>query len=298
MRQRCFLKVYLSGLLLGACAMPVEGEGTESGDLKPADAAELAGADIGTSQSAHTLHYTDGTNQWGETRYPMGTTNFDCQDWWVYDLYSSNRPALGWTKVSTYLTSHPWARGTYVDSMMATLPGALGYTAASRQQLIDHNTEVARPSGKCSGRYVFQFDNRTFASDTQPASTYAANSYYFSANIPENIDPANQAACEARGADAVAATLMDLYVCEAPAYQVKTVGFEGPNNWCSRERNNWRRAGSSVTQGTWSAGSCNTAATQSYTPPSGKIAVSFNIVVKAGIGHGVAPADLWIYRYN
>jgi hypothetical protein len=35
-----------------------------------------------------------------------------------------------------------------------------------------------------------------------------------------------------------------------------------------------------------------------YAPPAGKVAVSFNMVLKAGVGHGVAPADIGVYRYN
>jgi hypothetical protein len=292
MGQQRFLTMCVSGLVLGACALQVDGQGSAAADLKPEDASELAGANVGTSQHAHTLHYTDGTNQWNEPNYPMGRDNPNCHDWWVYDRYLSSRPNLGWSKYSTYQTNHPWAQGTYVNDMMATLPTELGYPAGIKQLLIDHNTAVARASGKCSGRYVFQFDNRT------AGGPFGANRYYFSANIPENIDPSNEAACNARAPHTVAATLMDVYVCEAPSSMVTTVGYTGPAHWCARDGIHWRLAGSSATMGTWSAGSCNTAATHYYVPPSGKIAVSFNVAIKSGIGHGVAPADLWIHRYD
>ena len=288
-----FLAVCGSACIVAGCAMPVEDTGVPAGDLKPRDGSELAGADLGTSRQSHALHYTDSTNQWMETAYPMGADNPNCKDWLVYDQYWNSMPPVGTTKFTTFDTVHPWAKGTYVESMMAAIPDSLGYSSVWKKILIDHNSVTARVSGQCSGRYVFQFDNRDFFA----SGPFEATAYWMSANIPTNLIPANQAACETKEAVSVPATMLDLYVCEAS----NTATVKEVNIWCGKGSGHWRKVGSASANGSWNATTkqCFAGAGVYYPNPKaeGKVAVSFNVVVKAGIGHGVAPADIYVLRY-
>jgi len=264
--------------------------GINPADVKPEDGAELAGASLGSAEQAHALHYTDGTNQWAETSYPMGTDNPNCKDWWVYDRYLWSRPAIGTTKFTTYETYHAWAQGTYVDTMMAAIPNSLGYSDVWKQILIDHNSVVARTNGKCSGRYVFQWDNHT------SGGPFEATQYWVSVNIPGYLIAPNKAACTSTKGESVPSALIDLYVCEAP----NSGSVTSISSWCSNTSGHWRKVGSSSTAGYWteSLKSCSAATGVFYPTPSGKVAVSFNAVVKTGIGHGVAPAEIYVIRYN
>jgi hypothetical protein len=286
-----FFAVCVLGWVMAGCAVQAEGtSGGELTDVKPEDGSELAGSEIGSVQQGHALHYTDGTNLWQEVNYPMGTDNPNCKDWYMYDRWVSRRPAVGWTKASTWDTEHPWAQGPAIDAWMATLPAALGYDAGYRLILIGHNSVVARASGKCSGRYVYQLDNHT-------NYDFGANSYWFSANLPNGYIPRNKAACDAREAISVPAIFVDLYVCEAP----NAAAVNGSiGTYCSKTGGRWRKAGSASGYGWWNsaASRCDTGTGVYYAPPAGKVAVSFNMVLKGGIGHGVSPAEIQIYRYN
>lgn len=289
MFQRSFFAVCGLGLAFAGCTMPVESEGVHPDDMKPEDGSELAGAEVGSSQQAHALHYTDGTNLWMEKNYPMGTDNPNCKDWWVYDRYLSNRPAIGSTKFTTYETSHAWAQGATIDQMMAAIPNSLGYSDVWKAILKDHNSVVARTNGKCSGRYVFQFDNRT------NYGPFERTSYWVSANIPSYLIPPNKAACTATAGESVPATMMDMYVCEAK----KSGDVPSISSWCGTGSKNWRKVGSFTSNGYWteSLKSCFSGGGVYYQAPADRVAVSFNVVIKAGIGHGVAPAEIYVLRY-
>jgi hypothetical protein len=285
------------GWVMAGCA--VQAEGTTEGelsDVKPEDGSEFAGNQFGMAQQAHELHYTDAsTNQWQEPNYPMGVDNPNCKDWYVYDRYVPGRTSVAaWTYFSTFETSHAWVTGNYVNAMLQTIPSALGYNNWHRSVLLDHSSVVGRWNGKCSGRYVFQMDNRSGVN----VYDFAANAYWFQASMPHWVMPANKPACDARGKDAVPHVMVDLYVCEA--WDRRSVaGQIGP--FCSKERGNWRKVGSASASGWWNSvgNRCDTAAGVYYAPPSnGKIAVSFNMVIKAGVGHGPGPANIEIYRYN
>jgi hypothetical protein len=218
----------------------------------------------------------------------MGADNPNCKDWWMYDRYLSSRPALGTTKFTTYETRHAWAQGAYVNQMMAAIPDALGYSWPWKTLLIDYNSVVARPSGKCSGRYVFQWDNRT---DYGP---FEKTSYWVSANIPSYLIPARKDACTTTAGESVPAVMVDLYVCEAP-----NSGSVGSiSQWCSKTSGHWRKAGSATANGWWTNNSCYSGAFVYYPAQADRVAVSFNMVIKAGIGHGVAPAEIYVHRYN
>jgi hypothetical protein len=278
------------GWVMAGCA--VQAEGTSEGelsDVKPEDGAEFAANQFGSAQQGHALHYTDWSNAWEDTGYPMGTDNPYCKDWYMYDRWVQNRPAVGWSNYSTWDTSHNWATGPVIDAWMNTLPAS--YTSGYKHILVDHNTVVARANGRgCSGRYVFQMDNHT-------NYDFAANRYWFSATLPYWLMPRTKVACDARQATDVPSILVDVYACEA--YDARSVaGSIG--TFCSKTRGNWRKVGSAQGWGWWNSSSqqCDIATGVYYAPPSGKIGVSFNMVIKAGIGHGVAPADIQIYRYN
>ena len=91
--------------------------------------------------------------------------------------------------------------------------------------------------------------------------------------------------------------MVDLYACEA--YDRRSVAGSVAT-FCSKTRGNWRKVGSQTGYGWWNAATqrCDTSGGVYYTAPNGKIAVSFNMVLKAGVGHGVAPANIELYRYN
>lgn len=279
------------GWVMAGCAVQTEGTpGGELSDVKPEDGAEFEGNQFGSAQQGHALHYTDWSNQWGETtpnpEYKMGVDNPNCKDWYMYDRWVSRRPAVGWSYFSTWQTEHNWARGPGIDVWMNTLPAT--YTAGYKHILLDHNTVVARASGKCSGRYVFQMDNHT-------AYDFGANGYWFAATLPYWLMPRTKLACDARQATDVPSILVDLYACEA--WDARSVaGSIG--TYCGKARNNWRKVGSAQGWGWWnsSSGRCDIGTGVDYAPPAGKVAVSFNMVIKAGIGHGVAPAEIQIYR--
>ena len=116
-------------------------------------------------------------------------------------------------------------------------------------------------------------------------------------DFPTNLIPANQAACETKEAVSVPATMLDLYVCEAS----NTATVKEVNIWCGKGSGHWRKVGSTSANGSWNATTkqCFAGAGVYYPNPKaeGKVAVSFNVVVKAGIGHGVAPADIYVLRY-
>lgn len=295
MIQKCVREVCLLGLMMVGCSAEVDDTGIDPADVKPEDGSALEGAALGSTQQPHTLHYTDATNQWLETAYPMGADNPNCKDWWVYDRWLSNRPAQGViSSYSTYQTNHPFAQGAYVNQMMASIPWGPTYDIW-KQILIDHNSEVARSSGKCSGRYVFQWDNHTWNSSTGSYGPYERTFYWVSANIPSYLLPANETWCKSTAADLVPATLIDLYVCEAP----NSGSVTSLSSWCSKTAGHWRKYASSIGTGSWTASTktCNAGTGIYYQPPSNKVAVSFNMVVKAGIGHGVAPAEIYVIRY-
>jgi hypothetical protein len=291
-----FVAVCVLGWVMAGCA--VQAEGTAEGglsDAKPEDGSELAGSQFASAEQAHALHYTDGTNLWQETGYKMGTDNPNCKDWWVYDRYVPSRPPVNTlTYFSTFETSHPWATGEHVNNMLAALPNDLGYTAFHRSVLLDHNSVVARLSGKCSGRYVFQMDNRT----KLDVYDFGPNAYMFAARLPDWVVPLSETTCKARAPESVPAIMIDLYVCEA--WDRRSVaGSIG--TFCNNTRGNWRKVESASGWGQWNTASkrCETATVTSYQPPAnGKIAVSFNMVVKAGVGHAPAPAFIDVLRYN
>jgi hypothetical protein len=288
MIQKWVREVCLLGVMVVGCSAPVDEAGIDPADVKPEDGSALEGSELGSTQQPHTLHYTDATNQWLETSYPMGADNPNCKDWWVYDRYLSSRPAVGSTSYSTYQTSHKYAQGTYVNQMMASIPWGSNYDVW-KQILVDHNSVVARSNGRCSGRYVFQWDNRT------GSGPFERTFYWVSANIPSYLLPPNETWCKSQAADLVPATLIDLYVFEAPNNSSVT----SVSSWCSKTAGNWRKYGSSIGTGYWTASTktCYAGTGIYYQPPSNKVAVSFNMVVKAGIGHGVAPAEIYVVRY-
>jgi hypothetical protein len=259
--------------------------------VKPSDASELEGNHLDRAQAPHTQHYVDGSNLWSETAYPMGTDNPNCKDWYVYDRYLSLAPPVGTTLYSTYQTSHAWATGDTINAWMATIPTSLGYSTSS---LVDHNSAVARTgskAGKCSGRYVFQWDNH----DKTGYDNFLAKSYYVAAYIPTNLIPAaNNTACNARNVTDVPHAWVDLYVCES----AKGTNIGSFTAWCGAGSKNWRKAGSGSGQGYYNSAykRCDATAGVSYTTPSNKVAVSFNMVIKTGVGHGVAPAMISISR--
>jgi hypothetical protein len=293
------------GWVMAGCALQAEGttEG-ELSDVKPEDGSEFAGSQFGSAQQAHEKHYTDGTNLWQERAYPMGTDNPNCKDWYVYDRYVYARPPVNtWSYFRTYDTNHPWATGDVVNAMLQAIPSALGYDDEHRTFLRDHNSVVARANGRCSGRYVFQVDNRTGLD----VYDFGANAYSFQATIPtwermtqsnHGVMPFNESACRAREPESVPHVMIDLYACEA--WDRRSVaGSIG--TFCSKERGNWRKVASSTGYGWWNTATrqCDTATAIYYQPPAnGKLAVSFNMVVKAGVGHAPAPANIQIYRYN
>lgn len=291
MVQKSIVALCVSGLVFAGCAMPVEdvGAGVDPSDVKPEDGADLASANIGTGEQPHALHYTDPTNQWLEPSYPMGTDNPNCKDWWIYDRYLSSRPAIGTTRYTTFETRHPWITGTYVNTMMNAIPNALGYTAGWKQTLVDYNSVVARTSGLCSGRYVFQWDNRT------NFGAFESTSYWVSANIPDYFIP-SEAACKATAGESVPAALVDLYVCEAP----NSASVTSLSSWCGKSNGKWRKVGSMTGTGSWNTTTkkCFAGAGVYYEKVAGKVAVSFNMVIKTGIGHGVSPAEIFVVRYN
>ena len=88
----------------------------------------------------------------------------------------------------------------------------------------------------------------------------------------------------------------NLYVCEAPSSSSVT----SISTWCSRTSGHWSKVGSSYGTGYWTSSlkSCFAGTGVYYPTPVGKVAVSFNMVIKAGIGHGVAPAEIFVVRYN
>ncbi|HEX6277234.1 MAG TPA: hypothetical protein VFZ53_29535 [Polyangiaceae bacterium] len=280
---------------MAGCALDAEtGEspGVHPDDLKPSDGAELEASDIGTAQARHTQHYVDQTNLWSEPGYPMGTDNPNCKNWWVYDRYLSLAPKVGTTTYTTYQTSHSWAKGATIDMWMGMIPTNLGYNTSS---LIDHNSVVARSSGKCSGRYVFQWDNH----DASGYSNFLANTYFVAAYIPTNLIPAaTNTACNARAGTDIPYAWVDLYVCESPKGQ----NIGSFSAWCGTGSTNWRKISSATGYGAGYYNSyykrCDATAGVYYTTPANKAAVSFNMVIKTGVGHGVAPATISISRYN
>jgi hypothetical protein len=281
----------VGGFFVVGCAVDVgESGGGDPRDVKPEDGSELAGANLGSTAEPHALHYTDATNLWLEPGYPMGQDNPNCKDWWIYDRYLSSRPAIGTTKFTTYESRHPWARGDQINQMMAAIPDALGYSAPWKSLLVDYNSVVARANGRCSGRYVFQWDNRT------SYGPFEKTGYWASANIPSYLIPANKAACTTTAGESVPAVMVDLYACEAP-----NSGAVGAlSTWCARDSGHWRKVGSASATGWWSeyTKKCSVGTGVYYPAPTDRVAVSFNMVIKAGVGHGVAPAEIYIVRYN
>lgn len=292
MVQYKLLGVGLIGWVMAGCTLETEEAAAvgDPNDLKPEDGSEFAGNQFGTAQQPHALHYTDGTNLWMETGYPMGTDNPNCKDWYVYDRWLSRRQPIGWSYYSTFETSHNWAQGTDINNWMNTLPSSLGYNDGFRHILVDHNTVVARASAKCSGRYVFQMDNHSGSYD------FGVNRYWLGASLPYWTMPRNKAACEAREGTSVPHLFIDLYACEA--YDARSVGGS-ISRYCSI-RNNWRKVASTSVYGWWNQSSqrCDIVTGVYYEPLSDKIGVSLNMVIKAGVGHGVAPAEMQIYRYD
>ena len=294
--------VYVAlGLSIAGCSME-SGEsapGVHPDDVKPEDGSELA-ADLGTVQDAHAQHYVDSSNLWGETAYPMGTTNPNCMDWSVYDRYLAYAPPKGvWSYYSTYHTSHPYAgkdtnHPTSLDirEWLESIPPSLGWSSAL---LIFQNSVVDRTglpkAGKCTGRYVFQWDNH----DAPGYTNFLGNQYWVQARIPQNVMPdAPQTACSQTAHNSVPSAWVDLYVCEAPL----TFHIGSLSSWCAVGSGNWRRFGGSGSASSYSSGKCTVVSSYYYTPPPYTAAVSFNLVVKTGVGHGVAPAEIAIYRSN
>jgi hypothetical protein len=177
-KRSCTRFVYF---LDGGCTIDTASgpDGVEPVDIKPADASEVAGSRVGSAQQGHTFHYVDGTNQWGETNYPMGTDNPNCKDWWIYDRYLSLAPAVGWSEYYHWQTNHAYITGAYINQWQATIPDNLGYSDAWREVMIFKSSVVARANGKCSGRYVFQWDNHTSAG----TNNFMANAYWVTALI-------------------------------------------------------------------------------------------------------------------
>jgi hypothetical protein len=295
------------GVSIAGCSMESGGgdsapQSVNPSDVKPEDGAELA-SNLGTAREAHAQHYVDPTNLWGETAYPMGTTNPNCMDWYVYDRWLQTAPQKGvWSYYSTYQTSHPYAGsnpyGTPkqdIQNLLNMIPASLGWNTTA---LLDHNSVVDRTNywkaGKCTGRYVFQWDNH----DAYGTNNFPWNQYWVQAKIPQNLVPGStDAACKQTAATSVPSAWVDLYVCEAP------IGTDvgSISGWCAVGSGHWRRFGGAGAVPTYYAAQrkCDVTATYYYTPPNGyTAAVSFNLVVKTGVGHGVAPADINIYRVN
>jgi hypothetical protein len=295
------------GMSIAGCSVESGGghsapQGVNPNDIKPADGADLA-AHLGTAQAAHAQHYADWSNLWGETAYPMGTDNPNCMDWWVYDRYLWLAPPVGvWSYYSTYETWHPYVgsnpQGTptqEIQNLLNTIPPELGWNTAD---LMHKNSVVDRTgwskAGRCTGRYVFQWDNH----DEYGTNNFPWNQYWVWAQIPQGLVPGStNAACSASGATSVPSAWVDLYVCEAPP----DTDIGSISSWCGVGSGNWRRfGGAGAAGGTYYPleSKCVVGAMYYYTPPWDKIAVSFNLVVKTGVGHGVAPADIHIYRAN
>jgi hypothetical protein len=245
---------------------------------------------VGTAQALHTQHYVDSTNLWNETAYPMGTNNPGCQSYWVYDRYLDFAPADNSTvEYSTYQTNHSWLRGDAANRWLGAIPTRLGYNTAS---LLDHNTVVGRSTGRCTGRYVFQWTNHTSAG----YSNFLSDPYWVAAWIPPNLIPsADSTACKERDVASVPHIFIDLYACEAPA----GTNIGSFTAWCGLNSGKWRKAGSSSGLGYYNSfwERCDVTAGLYYAPPTGKVGVALNMVIKAGIGHGVAPAVISISRY-
>jgi hypothetical protein len=187
-----------------------------------------------------------------------------------------------------------------VQSQMDAIPGEYYY---NKNALVDHNTIVFRETyagsgrGRCSGRYVFQWANHD---DITRHNNYFRTTYTVRAKIPSNLiptmPPSAPGACTATAGQAVPHVLVDLYVCEAPLGA--TID---PSIWCGRGSGEWRLIASGSRQGGYigAFNRCEVFADATYveymTPPD-RAPVIFNAVVKAGIGHGVAPAEIQIYR--
>jgi hypothetical protein len=292
MGRRSVVALVSSTFLMAGCTIEAASgpDGVDPADIKPADASELAGSRVGSAQQGHTFHYVDGTNQWGETNYPMGTDNPNCKDWWIYDRYLSLAPAVGWSEYYHWQTNHAYITGAYINQWQATIPDNLGYSDAWREIMIFKSSVVARANGKCSGRYVFQWDNHTSAG----TNNFMANAYWVTAMIPPNYIP-GEAACKATGPTGIPHTFVDLYVCEANT----GTNIGSFTNWCGANSSNWRKVGSANSAGWWNSvySRCDTGTGVYYSAPSGKVAVSFNFVIKTGIGHGVTPFTVQLYRY-
>ncbi|HEX6278149.1 MAG TPA: hypothetical protein VFZ53_34125 [Polyangiaceae bacterium] len=297
--MRRISQLALAAMALGTIGCSIESGRTESApqgpdprDVKPEDGAEFEASNLGKAQEPHAQHYVDSSNLWQETQYQMGTDNPNCMDWWVFDRYLSLAPPIGaWSYYSTWDTGHNFATGSKIDGFLAAIPPALGWNTTA---LKDHNSVVARSTGRCSGRYVFQWDNH----DTWGHNNFPWNQYWVVAEIPVHLVPGTtNAACNARAGESVASAAVDLYVCEAPPGQdIWSFG-----SWCGANSGNWRRfGGARVEGGTYYSlqRRCVVSASYYYTPPDGKVAVSFNLVVKTGVGHGPAPASISIYRVN
>jgi hypothetical protein len=295
------------GMSIAGCSMESgrsesDPQGVNPNDVKPSDGAELA-THVGTVQAPHAQHYVDGSNLWNETAYPMGTDNPNCMDWWVYDYYLSYAPQVAvWSYYSTYDTWHPYAGSNpqgassqTIQNLLNLIPPALGWNTAA---LMDKNSVVDRTgywkAGKCTGRYVFQWDNH----DTWGTNNFPWNQYWVSAEIPPNLVPGStNAACSATAPESVPSAWVDLYVCEAPL----ETDIGSISSWCAVDSGHWRRFGGAGSVPTYYPlqSKCWVGSTYYYTPPSwDTVAVSFNLVVKTGVGHGVAPANISIYRVN
>jgi hypothetical protein len=294
------------GISIAGCSS--QSGGSESGphpaDVKPQDGAELA-ANVRTAREAHTQHYTDASNLFGETTYPMNMANPNCMDWWVYDYYLPLAPQKGvWSYYSTYDTSHyfassnPWSPpsvATKVQTYLEAIPPLLGWNIVA---LKDHNSEVDRTNlwkaGKCTGRYVFQWDNH----DAYGTNNFLANQYWISVNIPQHLVPGStDAACKATADNSVPSAWVDIYVCEAPL----TIDVGNISDWCGVGSGHWRwHGGAGGASGTYSPAQrkCVVTSTYPFSPLPYTAVVSFNVVVKTGVGHGVAPADISIFRSN
>lgn len=287
------------GMSITGCSVESGGgdsvlQGVNPNDVKPEDGAELA-PNIGTAREAHAQHYVDGTSLQDEKAYPMNTPNPNCMDWWVYDRYLPLAPPKGvWSYYSTYQTSHPASKGQAIQDWLNTIPTDLGWNTNS---LLDHNSVVDRSrtskAGKCTGRYVFQWDNH----DTYGTNNFLGNQYWMQAKIPQNLIPSsNDKACKQTAATSVPSAWVDLYVCES----ARTIDIRSVSAWCAVGSGHWRYFGGAPAVPTYYAAQkkCDTTASYYYTPPPYTAAVSFNLVVKTGVGHGVAPAEISIFRVN
>lgn len=267
------------------------GCGTERDEVdpsifKPEDASELEGYNLSVGQAAHTQHYVDHTNLWNETAYPMGKDNPNCRDWNIYDRYLMT-PALGTTTVFTTETIHNFADGPAVDEWLDTVPP--GYDRAALKYRSSAVVRTGAKANKCTGRYVVQWYN----SD----GGYVVNTYHVYALVPTNLIPSQtNEACNARNLHDIPHAWVDLYVCEAPRGTTPPPVY----NWCAQYAGHWRRTGGKYATGSYNSvyRRCDTTAFVAYTPPSDKVAVAFNAVVKTGIGHAPAPAKISVWRSN